>query len=83
MESAGDVAFHIPQEGMLVGVPLTTLLEESAITGSPRCIIGERTLALLDHHLRHGVAPTTDPLERNDNSDEASRARRLLLHSQA
>ena len=40
-------------------------------------------LVLLDQHLRHCVAPTPDPIERNDRLDEASRAIRLLVHSQA
>ena len=40
-------------------------------------------LVLLDHHLRHCVAPTPDPIERNHRLDEASRAIRLLVHSQA
>lgn len=40
-------------------------------------------LVLLDQHLRHCVAPATDPIERHDRLDEASRAIRLLVHSQA
>ena len=40
-------------------------------------------LVLLDHHLRYCVALTPDLIERNDSLDEASRAIRLLVHSQA